>query len=523
MSELPASQEANQGSKKRFQGQGAVEFALVLPVLLLVIFVIIELARLLHAWLAIENGARFGVRYAVTGEFDPAYFDDTICANYYAAFGQTCDTEDMKENAARVLSIQDAVRAGAVAILRDDTNTWDQPSFFDTTLCSTRNIPGFTYFPSALDEWSIDWSSDCTPYHDAGGPGDRVVITVDFNHPLILPLLRTWWPFLHLTATREARVEQFRVSRVVGIDPTLVLPTPTPLPTNTPTNTFTPSNTPTSTETETATITLTPSETPTPSLTPTATLSPTSTVTPSCLGVTFGSFSFLSWEQIRQYISNTTYPGLQITSMSINWDPLDDAYDLYGWNGRNDWMRWNGSTFWDGYDTESGTSGTINRTVQMGVNANYIQVDFDSAFGGYLNGAPLFLNSNNFAISVQFSDPACNMSQSLSDIEWPTITPSFTPTRTYTPSNTPIPSNTSPPTLTFTPSRTPSRTNTPTRTLTPTRTRTPTRTLTPSLTNTPRPPTVTPIPSNTSPPTNTPPPTETYTPTPTNTPPSFEF
>jgi hypothetical protein len=55
------------------QAQSFVEFALALPILLLLIFGIIEFGRLLQAWLAIENGARFGVRYAVTGSYDPQF------------------------------------------------------------------------------------------------------------------------------------------------------------------------------------------------------------------------------------------------------------------------------------------------------------------------------------------------------------------------------------------------------------------------------------------------------------------
>jgi len=53
--------------------QGMVEFALALPVLLLLIFGIIEFGRMLQAWLALENGARFAVRAAVTGSFDFKY------------------------------------------------------------------------------------------------------------------------------------------------------------------------------------------------------------------------------------------------------------------------------------------------------------------------------------------------------------------------------------------------------------------------------------------------------------------
>ena len=48
-----------QARPRAARSQGLVEFALILPVLLVTIFIVIEVARLLHAWLAIENGARF--------------------------------------------------------------------------------------------------------------------------------------------------------------------------------------------------------------------------------------------------------------------------------------------------------------------------------------------------------------------------------------------------------------------------------------------------------------------------------
>ena len=54
-------------------GQSLVEFAIALPILLLMVFGIIEFGRILQAWLALENGARFAVRYAVTGDFNSNY------------------------------------------------------------------------------------------------------------------------------------------------------------------------------------------------------------------------------------------------------------------------------------------------------------------------------------------------------------------------------------------------------------------------------------------------------------------
>ncbi|MEA3338815.1 MAG: TadE family protein, partial [Chloroflexota bacterium] len=53
---------------ERRKGQGIVEFALVLPILLLLLFGIIEFGRIFQAWLTIENAARQAARFAVSGQ-----------------------------------------------------------------------------------------------------------------------------------------------------------------------------------------------------------------------------------------------------------------------------------------------------------------------------------------------------------------------------------------------------------------------------------------------------------------------
>lgn len=212
-----------------------VEFALVLPLLLLVVFTIIELARLLHAWVAIENGARFAVRYAVTGEYNSAYCDMFP--------DDECD-ELSEEDAARIPSIKDAALSGSASIWRNDGASIGQPGYFKVTVCSNKS--GMVYFPSDPD---TSTPAECTPIEDAGGPGDRVSVTVDFDHPLILPLISEWWPQVHLSARREGIVEQFKVARVVGLPATIAVPTFTATITNTPTITQTPTETSTPTPT----------------------------------------------------------------------------------------------------------------------------------------------------------------------------------------------------------------------------------------------------------------------------------
>ncbi|MCK4741095.1 MAG: pilus assembly protein, partial [Anaerolineales bacterium] len=249
---LPASPSPTDSKqKRRFRGQTLVEFALVLPVMLMVLFVIIEMARLLHAWLAVENGARFGIRYAVTGEFN-----DTHCSGFP---GGICD--DLPEqDYARIPSIRDAARAGAVAIMRNETVPVASPGYFKITLCSSKRTgagPLFLYHGSNTPLHQPAWCEEIAtnnPIDDPGGPGDRVSVTVDFEHPLIVPMLSSALPHIHLTSKREGIVEQFRVARVVGLPATIAVSTFTA--------TVTATNTPTSTSTQTPTPSTTPCKVP---------------------------------------------------------------------------------------------------------------------------------------------------------------------------------------------------------------------------------------------------------------------
>ncbi|MCH7586921.1 MAG: pilus assembly protein [Chloroflexi bacterium] len=214
---------ANSAKDKKKIGQGMVEFALILPIILMSLFVIIELARVLHAWLAIENGARTAVRFAVTGEYNPANCDGGFA-------GLDC-TFLSDEPEARVESIHEAAWAGSTSIIRvaEFEVTSIDPSFFKVTICDPITMVG---------PLSTFGETSCPGGEDPGGPGDRVTVVVEFNHPLFLPGLSSIWPQLRLTAMREATVETFRVLQSAGSPPTVVAP---PIPnTSTPPATITP-------------------------------------------------------------------------------------------------------------------------------------------------------------------------------------------------------------------------------------------------------------------------------------------
>jgi hypothetical protein len=208
-------------ARHKWEGQSLVEFAIILPVLLIVLFVLVELARVMHAWLAVENGARFGVRYAVTGEFDPAHCDTP---------GACSGKKDKQE--ARVDSIHDVAWSGSTSILRleEGVTGADQPGFFQVTVCRPEDLttPGSTF-----DTYG------CGTGEFAGEPGERVSVVVEFNHPLIVPGLSSVWPQLRLSARRESTVETYHIVLSGGVPPENTPPAPPPSRTPDPTATVT--------------------------------------------------------------------------------------------------------------------------------------------------------------------------------------------------------------------------------------------------------------------------------------------
>jgi hypothetical protein len=461
-----------QAGKKRRVGQGIVEFALVLPVMLMLIFVIIELARVLHAWLSVENAARFAIRYAVTSEYDGAF-----CANGEDADGACIEASDIPE--ARILSIDQVAYAGAPGILRNpDEEDWSQNGYFKVTVCAN---PSDNLTPSDQNNWVTDWTAQCAGGNNGGEEGEKVAVVVDFNHPLITPFLSEIWPQLHLTSERDGIVETFRTVRYVGAG----LFTP-----------GTPIYTDTATPTPTETATLTATRTPTP--------------TPDCSLIYMTGMWQSRDDRISASVANDNPMDTYLTTTYIEW-PQMDAYGAYV-----NWLDFDGHQYWGGNDHSSPTyHGGDWERLGGGGEADW-EVDFSSEppegiYGDFTVG-----------LTFAFSDSSltCYVSSHIYLEQLPTWTPTLTrtPTMTRTPTNTRTPT----PTYTYGPSPTPTRTRTPTNTRTPWPTRTPTRTPTygpsPTRTNT-RTPTQTRTPTKTRTPTYTrtigPSPTRTSTKTPT--------
>jgi hypothetical protein len=198
-------------TRQQGQSQSLIEFALILPILLMLLMIVIEVARLFPAWLTIESSARQAAHYAVSGTYNPQE-----CLDYQLA----CDSPDptareTARNLARLYSIQDSARSALAGILADTAATRDTRSFVDLVVCSNRHDadgqPKYVYLenpkpPSTTVYPRCVLSSDgITEQQDPGGPGDHVTIAVLFNHPVITPL-RAVIDWIPLLARRETIV-----------------------------------------------------------------------------------------------------------------------------------------------------------------------------------------------------------------------------------------------------------------------------------------------------------------------------
>ncbi|MCA9930449.1 MAG: pilus assembly protein, partial [Anaerolineales bacterium] len=256
--------------RKRLQhahpAQAIVEFALIITVLLMIIFIIIESGRILWAWNQVQNAAREGARYAITGQ------EELSCPFPLGTkFHQTDDPDDQnKRNACasiRTASIINRAHTSLSGLRLNEVSTaFEDDNYYN------------------IEVWGLNEFGELQ--YDFGGlPNQPVIVRVTYQVPIITPLLRPIAQrvpvFGQVTLNNESFGQQSSQTAGQGLPP--VVP-------SIPTAGVTPSPTPSPTPTDTPTIgpSLTPTNTSTPENTPTATVSicPTRFEGPAVAGTT---------------------------------------------------------------------------------------------------------------------------------------------------------------------------------------------------------------------------------------------
>jgi len=323
-------------SRKKENAQGVVEFALILPILLLVVLGIVEFGRMLFFYSSVTSASREGARYG-------------------SAVGEVGGVSRYKDCA----GIRDAaLRAGVFAGITDSDITiqYDDGSSLIEATCP----------PSATISLA-----------------DRVVVTVVGNYQPIAPLIDIFFPddgFDIASTTARTIIKEVGVRGTPAPTATL-LPgqnTPTPTQTDTPTPTFTFTPTETHTPTSTSTPTETPTGTPGPTATPTNTSTPTNTPVPIC-GLEFRNFQQPSNNKITWDLYNN--PGTGVPDVTI------EGFSLRFPDGGNrtlDQIVFDGVTIWNGPSTDS--TAIINPDEWLGSVADrFVAIDDTKTFTLYFN------------------------------------------------------------------------------------------------------------------------------------------
>lgn len=286
---------------KHFRAQAMVEFMLALPLLLIILYGVIEVSRMIFILASVANASRQAARYgAGSGEFDGM--------TYY----QDCE------------GIRDTANRSAILTEFDDINiTYDRGLTSDGDQIQILDI-------------NPDPNADSCPIEDnVIQNGDRIIVQVRASYEPIIDVLPVDPLEIVSSSARTflISVPIFGSALPTGFAAETSTPSRVPTDTEAP---RTPTTPPTLTSTlpvqaitpggsgqRTPTITLPPSATFTPSLTPRPSSTPSITPTAiSCTGLTGVSHGPLSFEDNVMYMAiyNNTGHNLTTAQVYVEWN-----------------------------------------------------------------------------------------------------------------------------------------------------------------------------------------------------------
>jgi Flp pilus assembly protein TadG len=263
------------------RAQAIVEFAIVAPILFLLLFGVIEVGRMMFLYAAVTNASREAVRWG-----SAVGYDDTGVLRY-----KNCD-------AIKTIARNAAFSPSAAVEVYYDTG----PST-STTQCTASVYPGYR---ESGDRIKVVVQVTYRPYTKLIPWGQRTFVSTSY---------RTILGFVSLPSTPipgggGGTGTPTATSASTGTEEPTPTPTDTPTPTATVEGEF---------STFTPTSEATPTETPTdlPTSTPTFTPTATPTVVPGCGGVTTGTL-LISYNYMAMNIVNPHDP-VTVSTIQVRW------------------------------------------------------------------------------------------------------------------------------------------------------------------------------------------------------------
>lgn len=176
--------ERQRKTRRKANAQGLVEFALLVPVLLLLIFGIIDFGWMIFNYAQLYNSAREGARYgSVSG---------------YNATSQYKECTNIKDRIRGLAGFSGITNADITIVYDDgipfDIDAWIASGETSTTLKSMtayckQSTGTFTFYPNHVGTEKPTASGKRSGELNNG---DRIVIQVDRNVQFLTPLIRTF-------------------------------------------------------------------------------------------------------------------------------------------------------------------------------------------------------------------------------------------------------------------------------------------------------------------------------------------
>jgi Flp pilus assembly protein TadG len=191
---------------RRVEGHAILEFAIVLPVMLLLIMGIVEYSLIMFASAVLEGATNYAARVGQTGYY--------ISSSTGAACAPTA-TQVANDTQIQLQSLYIVCIAGTRVTGLFDTTQLSLTAT-DYSGFSSSNTPTFTSCSNSPSATAITTPPSCSSLQNFGSAGDVVVYTLSYPWHIITPLLQ---PFLCTDCTNNPGVFTISSSAVVKNEP----------------------------------------------------------------------------------------------------------------------------------------------------------------------------------------------------------------------------------------------------------------------------------------------------------------